>query len=144
MPSRDCRLKCSARRRSGCHAPDNLCHFEARDPATGTQRRSWSPMISWRPMAMTPRATRRAQERAGESTIPQDQGDARRHPMSEAITWNGPLSFAGRAGGGPEGIVLEARHTAPLHLGHRHKRTRVSAVISLCLPFAPRYEEWQR
>ena len=46
--------------------------------------------------------------------------------------------------GWPEGIVLEASNSAPLQLGHRHKRTRVSAAISLCLPFAPRYEEWQR
>lgn len=36
--------------------------------------------------------------------------------------------------------VLEARHTATLQLGYRHKRIRVSAVISLCLPFAPRYQ----
>ena len=64
--------------------------------------------------------------------------------MSEAITWNG-LMFRRACWNGPErASVLEARHTRPLQLGHRHKRTRVSAVISLCLPFAPRYQEWQR
>jgi hypothetical protein len=51
--------------------------------------------------------------------------------------WPGVLEW-------PEGIVLEPSNSAPLQLGHRHKRTRVSAAISLCLPFAPRYEEWQR
>jgi hypothetical protein len=44
---------------------------------------------------------------------------------------------------GSEGIALEPRDTALLQLGHRHKRTRVSAVISLSLPFAPR-SEWHR
>src|SRR3954451_4867438 len=46
--------------------------------------------------------------------------------------------------GWPEGIVLEASNSAPLQLGHRDKRTRVSAVISLCLSCAPRYQKWQR
>ena len=44
--------------------------------------------------------------------------------LSEAITWHGPVIFRRACWDGPEGIVLEASNSAPLQLGHRHKRTR--------------------
>ena len=49
---------------------------------------SWSPMTSWRPTGRTcARSLWKPQEAVIEAAIPQDQGDARRHPIERGDHW---------------------------------------------------------